>query len=231
MLSAAPASAGVLLDTTHSAVSPTSTRITNPSGALLRGGPLAMEFSVPTNTTIGQVQLQLTANTPGDGGSVAVYIVPNVVGGALAGDHPAFTGTGSTLALTNADVGHLIGTIADSLLLTTAGGSLFTLPTSFAVTSGEWWLAVVNTTAATAKWVFDSTAYGGSTGIAGQSTFWQAQSCSPGPCGVPGTFADTANLNNLYEASILTAAPEPASLAVLGLALTGLGIARRRRSR
>ena len=73
-----------------------------------------MEFSTATNTTISQVQLQLTSNNSGDGGSVMVYIVPNAVGGPLLGNHPAFTGTGSTLSLTDATAGNLIGTIADS---------------------------------------------------------------------------------------------------------------------
>ena len=49
-----------------------------------------------------------------------------------------------------ATAGNLIGTIADTALPpTTAGGSLFNLPTSFAVTAGDYWLALVNTAGAT----------------------------------------------------------------------------------
>src|SRR5579864_592000 len=126
MLSAAPASADVLLNTLHNTQTPQSTRITVPGGALARGGPLAMEFDVTTTTSIDKVMLQLNANSPGDGGSVLVYIVPNnptPIPTNIAGDHPNFTGNGSTLALTDATVGHLIGTILDSSLSSAIAGS------------------------------------------------------------------------------------------------------------
>ncbi|HEY0184309.1 MAG TPA: hypothetical protein VGC09_15975 [Rhodopila sp.] len=243
-LGAVPANADVVFSTMHTPVTPNSTRITLPnsgvSGSVPRGGPIAESFYVSAATTITDVKLQLTANNPSDGASVLVYLVPDTgAGGTGVAALPTFTGTGSSLSLSGAT---LIGSIADSLLSSTTSGSLQTFNTSLSVAAGEYWIAVENTTgtggvAGTAKWVFDVNPYTDGTGTIGQEVFWQAgQSGFPG-YGTPAAFSDThystvatdPGQNNLYLAQVDT--PEPFSVAVLGVGLAGIGMARRLRRR
>jgi hypothetical protein len=241
-LAAIPASATVLLDTTHAPATANSTRLVLPStgspGAVPRGGPVAMSFFVPTTMTISDVSLQLTANNPSDGGLVLVFLVADTgTGGPGVAVNPLFTGTGSSLAFTNAIQ---IGSIADSALPSVAAGSLFKFNTSISVGPGEYWLAAENTlgtggVASTAKWVFDSTSYTAGTGTAGQSAFWQAGATGSPSAGAPGTFSDTLvssnplvpGTNNLYLAQV--EAPEPLSIALLGVGVAGIGVVRRHR--
>ena len=157
----APASATVLFSTVHTPATANSTRLVLPnsgtSGSVPRGGPLGESFYVPAATTINKVSLQLTANTPSDGGSVLVFLVSNVGGSTGVAALPAFSGSGSSLSLTGAIQ---IGAILDSALPNTAGGTLATFNTYQPVAAGEYWLVAENTlgtggAAGTAKWVFE----------------------------------------------------------------------------
>jgi hypothetical protein len=242
-LAAVPANASVLFSTIHTPVTANSTRLewpnTGTTGSVPRGGPLAESFYAPAASTITSVALQLNVNTPSDGGSVLVFLVPDTgIGGVGVASSPTFTGTGPTLALTGAIQ---IGSIADALLSTSPGGALETFNTYLPIGAGEYWLAVENTPgtggiASTAKWVFDSTAYTTGTGTTDQLVFWQAGAVGSPAFGAPGTFSDTlfSNVastpgdNNLYIAEV--DAPEPLGIAVLGVGLAGLGFARRHRS-
>jgi hypothetical protein len=129
---AVPASATVLFSTIHTPATPNSTRLVLPatgsSGSVPRGGPIGESFYVPTATTITDVQLQLTANNPSDGASVQIFLAPDTgTGGAGVAASPTYAGSGSTLTLTGATQ---IGLIADSLLPSTASGTLETFNTS-----------------------------------------------------------------------------------------------------
>jgi hypothetical protein len=239
-LGAVPASADVLFSTVHTLATANSTRLelpnTGSSGAVPRGGPIGESFDVTSATTLTDVKLQLTANNPLDGGSVLVFLVPDdgANGFGVAGT-PTYTGSGSSLALTGAIQ---IGSIADSLLPSTTAGTLETFNTYLPVGAGEYWLVAENTLgtggiAGTAKWVFDASSYTGGTGTTGQEVFYQAGLATNATCstpGVPCTYSDTASstpgTNYLYVAQV--DAPEPFSIAVLGVGLVGIGIARRR---
>jgi hypothetical protein len=250
MMFAAPASAGVIYNTLLPIGSPNagSTRIIQPGfnnyvvvppgqsqGALTGGGPTAVSFNLATTTTITQIALDLNANNPGDGGSVLVFIVPDAANTGLP-TQPSHTGTGNTFAFSGATQ---IGTILDSSLVAcganencTGTGQNFSqinLNVSATLAAGEYWLGLENipgggNNTATAKLAKLTPNLAGGIGNAGQLDFNQNNASTPGS---PNTYA--ASNGNPLVYGVLIATPEPASLAILGAAMAGLGVMRRRR--
>jgi hypothetical protein len=246
---AAPASAGVIYNTLLPVGSPNagSTRIIQPGfnqyvvvppgqtqAVLSGGGPTAVSFNLSTATTITQIALDLNANNPGDGGSVLVFIVPDAANTGLP-TLPSHTGTGNTFQFTGAP----IATILDSALTAcganencTGTGQAFgqiNLSVSDALPAGEYWLGLENipgggNNTATAKLAKLTPNLAGGIGNAGQLDFNQNNAVTPG---VPNTYA--ASNGNPLVYGVLIATPEPASLAILGAAMAGLGMMRRRR--
>jgi hypothetical protein len=197
------------------------------------GSPLAQEFFVSAPATLTSLDLRLTDSTPNDGGSMLVYLV------ADSGGFPSNAGGSNHNVLTNKT---LLGTILDSSLpsTTTAGCSFGASATinacntvlavnDFISTPGNYWIALVSGS---------DTANGGS-GLGSNALWWRAGD----NLGLNATGMNNAHVNNSgvlteqtptnitqsFELQVNT--PEPASLALLGAGMTGLGLIRYRRSK
>jgi hypothetical protein len=164
---------------------------------------------------------------------VLVYIVPNQNVTGLP-TLPSHTGTGNTFHFTGAP----IATILDSALTAcganencTGTGQNFgqiNLNVSDTLPAGEYWLGLENVpgggnSTATAKLVKLTPALSGGIGNAGQLDFNQNAIVGPGS---PNTYSAADGGPLVY--GVMIATPEPASLAILGAAMAGLGVMRRR---
>lgn len=179
------------------------------------GGPLAVSFYSSSAATLTSVSLELSADSSDDGGVTSIYLVADTGGSAGVAGSPTYTGTGSALAFTNAT---LLGTIDNSSL--TSSPSTQTLSLSTEITSGEYWIAAVTTSGSSADWWWAGDDSG--IGLTGQAIFDQF-----GPDNTPEVYSASYGP---YEMTVTTSAvPEPASLAVIGVALAALGMVRLRR--
>jgi hypothetical protein len=176
----------------------------------------AQSFTAANQLDFASISVSLLAASPSDGGSVMVYLV-------------ADDGTGGAIGHAGApDFGNieLIGTIPDSLIADQSTGS----PTIFtffnvinALPSGtvnqEYWLTMdFGTDSSSAEWVYNADAAG--IGTANQLAFTDLYGGSyPIDGSIAGPFG------------VLVETPEPATVALLGGAMAGLGIMRRRKSK
>jgi PEP-CTERM motif len=162
-------------------------------------------------TNFNQLTLVLSDVTPSDTGSVLIYLVPDNGSGGSNGISGA--------PVTTAPAGNeLIGTISDSRLSSIPSPvTLYYLPSgaSLATSDKEYWIEVRDTGSSAAAWEYGTG--GAFLGSAGQSNMDSV---------FPTSTSDSAGT---YDMTV--AAPEPASLGILGAGLFGLGYIRRRNAR
>ena len=211
LLGAGAANATVLYNTLDGGTSTGADSLTVNGGF---GGPLGISFSVAGPTQLGSVSVAMFDATPADGGSVLVYLVPD------SSNFPSHTG----IVLTNKT---LLGTIADSALAgtLTSPATVTIQTTAFIPSAGRYWIELVGSGDSQNNTTIPVTPSGAR---------WLL-SVANGPAGEFSSFGDyrtTPTIDNFanglsYQAAINT--PEPASMALLGAGLAGIGLVRRRR--
>lgn len=183
---------------------------------------LGASFFLSGAVDFNSVTLALSADAPGDLGSVFVY---------LAADDGTGSGSGIPGAPDPAN-SVLIGTIADSAFLDTAKGysSLFRLGgflNTLSDTTGnnEYWI-VLDANASSVEWAYNAGDAG--VGAVGQFSWSDANGVNPnngtsGPSGLPGSGPGAF--------AMAVDAPEPTTMAILAAGLSGLGFIRRKTAR
>jgi len=184
---------------------------------------MAASFNVPGTPNFNSVTLALTADVPSDGGSTMVYLVPDDGSGApnLAGS-PLLNGAGTNFA-----DAVLIGTILDSsLAVSGTGPSLVQLTITpgevASVTSNtsdnEYWIGLLAGGSSSVEW--NVTNPDNAPALLSQADFNNAA----------GTFDDATGAYQMIVAANVST-PEPATLAILGCGLAGIGYVRRRKAK
>ena len=179
-----------------------------------------------------QVSMLLSADTPTDGGSVSVFLVPDDGTGSMgvAGNPQASTSGGVFSGFSGAT---LVGTISDaSLAATGTGTTLASLSVSPAIAASvsapnkAYWIGLELSAGSSAEWYFGPDSTGA--GATNQSNWYAFSSAQGGGTGtVLNSFdASAGGVGGPY--ALIVSTPEPAALAILGAGLAGLGYMRRR---
>ena len=195
---------------------------------------LGQSFSIPGTPNFNSITLALNADDPTDIGSTMVYLVPDDGSGApnVAGAPQTTLDITSSYATGFAGA-VLLGTIDDSSLAATGDAptniTLSISPSAVATVSGEtsdneYWIGLMTDANSSIEW--DLTPDNSGIGVAGQA-FWNN---SGGPYG---SSTDNSAGYGAYQLVVSgpTSTPEPATLAILGAGLAGIGYVRRRNAK
>lgn len=188
----------------------------NADGATLMGA----SFTAPTLDWGGAASL-LLSNTAPNGGSALVYLVPDSGGSSpgvasyptiedASGNFTGFAGSGALL----------LGTVTSAQLTSTPTLVSFSLPTAFATSNAEYWIVLDELDQASSSISWSYEADGSGIGTAGQAFFNNV--------GDP-NITPVMDVDGVYQMVVNT--PEPATFAILGAGLVGIGVIRRRKAK
>ncbi len=195
----------------------------NPGSPWNQGGNggIAQSFHTAGATTITKLQFGLSGWDTGSTSSFMVYLLNDIggtsttAGNPIATPFPAPNGSVADFA-----TGILIGTFSDSTLTVDPNNPhVFTMANlNVPVSAGEHWIGIVGPAADYALWWYNLDDAG--VGTAGQKSF----AFDPGF----GMYTTYLAADGAFQ--MLVETPEPATLAVLGAGLAGLGFMRRRKA-